>query len=127
MMFLSFYHLPVSLVILCLHQCSILIFGHVYAAEFFPDRSEVQCLHRWQKVLNPDLVKGPWTQEVAFLLSFLYFLLTQFIMQASEFFGAFWLQEDKKITELVSKYGATKWSLIAKSLPGRIGKQCRER
>ncbi|XP_062095629.1 transcription factor MYB3R-5 [Humulus lupulus] len=67
-------------------------------AEFFNDRSEVQCLHRWQKVLNPELVKGPWTPE-----------------------------EDKKITELVSKYGATKWSLIAKSLPGRIGKQCRER
>ena len=34
------------------------------AAEFFPDRTDVQCLHRWQKVLNPDLVKGPWTQEV---------------------------------------------------------------
>ncbi|KAF5750942.1 putative myb3r3 [Tripterygium wilfordii] len=67
-------------------------------AEFFPDRSEVQCLHRWQKVLNPDLVKGPWTQE-----------------------------EDDKITELVAKYGPTKWSVIAKSLPGRIGKQCRER
>ena len=27
-------------------------------------RSDVQCLHRWQKVLNPDLVKGPWTPEV---------------------------------------------------------------
>ncbi|KAL7169911.1 hypothetical protein ACSBR2_034872 [Camellia fascicularis] len=67
-------------------------------AEFFPDRSEVQCLHRWQKVLNPELVKGPWTQE-----------------------------EDDKIIELVSKYGPTKWSVIAKSLPGRIGKQCRER
>ncbi|GLT89580.1 hypothetical protein SLE2022_075580 [Rubroshorea leprosula] len=67
-------------------------------AEFFPDRSEVQCLHRWQKVLNPDLVKGPWTQE-----------------------------EDDKIIELVAKYGPTKWSVIAKSLPGRIGKQCRER
>ncbi|KAK4270327.1 hypothetical protein QN277_023374 [Acacia crassicarpa] len=67
-------------------------------AESFPDRSEVQCLHRWQKVLNPELVKGPWTQE-----------------------------EDDKIVELVSKYGPTKWSLIAKSLPGRIGKQCRER
>ncbi|KAL5549951.1 hypothetical protein UlMin_000127 [Ulmus minor] len=67
-------------------------------AEFFPDRSEVQCLHRWQKVLNPDLVKGPWTQE-----------------------------EDEKIVELVSRYGPTKWSLIAKSLTGRIGKQCRER
>jgi hypothetical protein len=24
----------------------------------------VQCLHRWQKVLNPELVKGPWTPEV---------------------------------------------------------------
>ncbi|XP_047149551.1 transcription factor MYB3R-3 [Vigna umbellata] len=67
-------------------------------AEFFPDRSEVQCLHRWQKVLNPELVKGPWTQE-----------------------------EDDKIVELVTKYGPTKWSLIAQSLPGRIGKQCRER
>ncbi|KAF2303147.1 hypothetical protein GH714_014149 [Hevea brasiliensis] len=67
-------------------------------AEFFPDRSEVQCLHRWQKVLNPDLVKGPWTQE-----------------------------EDDKIIDLVAKYGPTKWSVIAKSLPGRIGKQCRER
>uniref|UniRef100_A0A7N0U514 Uncharacterized protein n=1 Tax=Kalanchoe fedtschenkoi TaxID=63787 RepID=A0A7N0U514_KALFE len=67
-------------------------------AEFFPDRSEVQCLHRWQKVLNPELIKGPWTQE-----------------------------EDDKITELVARYGPTKWSVIAKSLPGRIGKQCRER
>lgn len=67
-------------------------------AEYFPDRSEVQCLHRWQKVLNPELVKGPWTQE-----------------------------EDDKIVELVKRYGPTKWSLIAKSLPGRIGKQCRER
>ncbi|KAL6987617.1 Transcription factor myb3r-5 [Sarracenia purpurea var. burkii] len=67
-------------------------------AEFFPDRSEVQCLHRWQKVLNPELVKGPWTQE-----------------------------EDDKIIDLVSMYGPTKWSAIAKSLPGRIGKQCRER
>ncbi|KAK7255823.1 hypothetical protein RIF29_29245 [Crotalaria pallida] len=67
-------------------------------AEFFPDRSEVQCLHRWQKVLNPELVKGPWTQE-----------------------------EDDKIIELVQRHGPTKWSLIAKSLPGRIGKQCRER
>ncbi|CAI5480717.1 unnamed protein product [Closterium sp. Yama58-4] len=65
---------------------------------FFPDRTDVQCLHRWQKVLNPDLVKGPWTKE-----------------------------EDERITELVAQYGAKKWSLIAQHLPGRIGKQCRER
>ncbi|WVZ68233.1 hypothetical protein U9M48_017196 [Paspalum notatum var. saurae] len=36
-------------------------------------------------------------------------------------------EEDEKIIDLVSKYGPTKWSIIAKSLPGRIGKQCRER
>lgn len=67
-------------------------------AELLTDRTDVQCLHRWQKVLNPDLVKGPWTKE-----------------------------EDEQIMELVSKYGAKKWSVIARSLPGRIGKQCRER
>jgi len=63
-----------------------------------PDRTEVQCLHRWQKVLKPTLVKGPWTAD-----------------------------EDRKVIELVKKYGAKKWSLIASNLPGRIGKQCRER
>ncbi|MCO5582018.1 hypothetical protein L7F22_035908 [Adiantum nelumboides] len=67
-------------------------------AELLKDRSDVQCLHRWQKVLNPNLVKGPWTKE-----------------------------EDEKITELVNKNGPKKWSVIARSLPGRIGKQCRER
>ena len=36
----------------------------VFAAEYFEDRTDVQCLHRWQKVLNPELVKGPWTKEV---------------------------------------------------------------
>ena len=29
-------------------------------ASFFDDRTDVQCLHRWQKVLNPKLIKGPW-------------------------------------------------------------------
>ncbi|CAK9190822.1 unnamed protein product [Sphagnum troendelagicum] len=67
-------------------------------AEFFTDRTDVQCLHRWQKVLNPDLVKGAWTKF-----------------------------EDDRIIELVAKHGATKWSMIAQGLPGRIGKQCRER
>lgn len=33
-------------------------------AESFSQRTDVQCMHRWQKVLNPDLVKGPWTKEV---------------------------------------------------------------
>lgn len=67
-------------------------------AESIPGRTDVQCLHRWQKVLDPELVKGPWRKE-----------------------------EDDHIIELVEKYGCKKWSVIAKSLPGRIGKQCRER
>lgn len=33
-------------------------------AQHFKDRTDVQCLHRWQKVLDPKLVKGPWTPEV---------------------------------------------------------------
>lgn len=33
-------------------------------ANYFEDRSDHQCLHRWQKVLNPELVKGAWTKEV---------------------------------------------------------------
>jgi hypothetical protein len=48
--------------------------------------------------LNPNLTKGPWTDD-----------------------------EDRKVVELVEKYGAKKWSVIAQHLPGRIGKQCRER
>ncbi|XP_043932252.1 transcriptional activator Myb isoform X2 [Protopterus annectens] len=67
-------------------------------ASFLPNRSDVQCQHRWQKVLNPELIKGPWTKE-----------------------------EDQRVIELVQKYGPKRWSVIAKHLKGRIGKQCRER
>ncbi|XVF13176.1 hypothetical protein REPUB_Repub08aG0185800 [Reevesia pubescens] len=67
-------------------------------AEFLPGRTDIQCLHRWQKVLNPGILKGPWTKE-----------------------------EDDCITKLVKKYGCRRWSVIAKILGGRIGKQCRER
>ena len=36
-------------------------------------------------------------------------------------------QEDKKLIELVEKFGAEKWAYISKYFPDRIGKQCRER
>ena len=32
-------------------------------AEGLNGRTDVQCLHRWQKVLNPELVKGPWRHK----------------------------------------------------------------
>jgi len=43
-------------------------------------------------------VKGPWTEE-----------------------------EDNIVLKLVEQNGPQKWTLIAEHLPGRIGKQCRER
>jgi hypothetical protein len=63
-------------------------------------RTDVQCLHRWNKVLKPGLLKGPWTAE-----------------------------EDEVVTKMVLEHGVgnIKWSVIAGELPGRIGKQCRER
>ncbi|XP_029912127.1 v-myb avian myeloblastosis viral oncogene homolog-like 2a isoform X2 [Myripristis murdjan] len=67
-------------------------------ASFLPGRSGSQCMFRWKKHLDPDLVKGCWTKE-----------------------------EDDQIIELVEKYGTKHWSMIAKHLKGRVGKQCRER
>ena len=43
-------------------------------------------------------IKGPWTKE-----------------------------EDEMLRKLVEQHGPKKWSLIATFIPGRIGKQCRER
>lgn len=41
--------------------------------------------------------------------------------------GPWTVDEDNQIIKLVHRHGAQKWSNIAKHLPGRIGKQCRER
>jgi hypothetical protein len=68
----------------------------------FPDesRSDIQCLHRWKKVLRPGLKKGPWTEH-----------------------------EDKTVTIAVVKTGIkhVKWSAVAQLVQGRLGKQVRER
>ncbi|RUS73066.1 hypothetical protein EGW08_019181, partial [Elysia chlorotica] len=65
---------------------------------FFADRTDIQCQHRWYKVLNPDLIKGPWTREA-----------------------------NNRVIQLVNEYGPKRWTLISKHLKGRTGKQCRER
>lgn len=41
--------------------------------------------------------------------------------------NSYFLQEDDHIIKMVEAHGCMKWSVIAKDLPGRIGKQCRER
>jgi hypothetical protein len=67
-------------------------------AREFPNKTSQQVSERWNKVLNPELVKGSWSVE-----------------------------EDQAIQEWVSEHGPTGWSTLAGSLPGRLGKQCRER
>lgn len=49
-------------------------------------RTDVQCLHRWNKVLKPGLHKGTWTKE-----------------------------EDQVVLDMVTQYGVgkVKWSSIA--------------
>ncbi|KAK5873052.1 hypothetical protein PBY51_013697 [Eleginops maclovinus] len=69
-----------------------------HIANYIRNHSEPQCQHRWFKVLDPELVKGPWTKE-----------------------------EDEKVIELVNQYGNKQWATVAKHLKGRLGKQCRER
>ena len=64
----------------------------------FPGKTAQQISERWSKVVNPDLVKGSWTR-----------------------------QEDQTIIDFVQKYGTRNWTKLAALLPGRIGKQCRER
>ena len=68
----------------------------------FPDgsRTDIQCLHRWKKVLRPGLHKGPWTAE-----------------------------EDNVVVKMVTEVGVrnVKWSVIAAAVNGRLGKQVRER
>jgi hypothetical protein len=41
--------------------------------------------------------------------------------------GAWAQEEDDMLISLVEELGAKRWSLIASRMPGRIGKQCRER
>jgi hypothetical protein len=64
----------------------------------FPGKTTQQIAGRWEKVLNPNLVKGSWTRE-----------------------------EDEAIIDFVNRNGPRNWVKLAELLPGRIGKQCRER
>lgn len=64
----------------------------------FPQKSTQQVTERWEKVLNPALVKGSWTRE-----------------------------EDEIIVRFVREFGPKNWTRLAALLKGRIGKQCRER
>jgi hypothetical protein len=67
-------------------------------AKYFPTKTAPQISGRWEKVVNPKLVKGSWTSE-----------------------------EDQVILGFVDHNGVKDWAKLAGLLPGRTGKQCRER
>ena len=41
--------------------------------------------------------------------------------------GGWTEEEDATLVTLVNRYGARKWSVLASYLPGRLGRQCRDR
>ena len=67
-------------------------------ARHFPGKTAQQLAGRWEKVLNPRLVKGSWTRN-----------------------------EDEMILNYVLQNGDRDWAKLAALLNGRTGKQCRER
>jgi hypothetical protein len=74
---------------------------HIAAVVFEHARSEAQCALRWAKVLSVGLKKGQWTED-----------------------------EDAAVREQVELAGGAlnvKWNAVADALPGRLGKQVRER
>mmetsp|Transcript_29709 Transcript_29709/g.34979 ORF Transcript_29709/g.34979 Transcript_29709/m.34979 type:complete len:308 (-) Transcript_29709:266-1189(-) len=74
---------------------------HLSEVAFSNLRSPAQCHQRWQKVLSVGLKKGQWTDE-----------------------------EDLVVRQEVAKGGgplSVKWADVAEVLPGRLGKQVRER
>lgn len=61
-------------------------------------RGADDCRDRWEMVVRHTSVKGPWLPE-----------------------------EDELLRRLVGEIGPKRWALIASHIPGRAGKQCRER
>jgi hypothetical protein len=67
-------------------------------AQCFVGKTETQVVGRWAKVLDPSLLNGSWTRL-----------------------------EDETIVKFVAQYGTKSWARLSELLPGRVGKQCRDR
>ncbi|KAJ3426795.1 homeodomain-like protein-related [Anaeramoeba flamelloides] len=67
-------------------------------SNYLKNKSYMQCLHRWSKVLNPKLKKGAWSKK-----------------------------EDSLLFQATLQYGTNAWTKVAKTIATRNSKQCRER
>ncbi|CAB9515252.1 Myb-related protein A [Seminavis robusta] len=68
------------------------------AKRHFPTRNAAECRTRYEALTGIKTIFTPWSTE-----------------------------EDDKLMELVRVNGATSWTAHSKAIPGRSGKQCRER
>ncbi|KAI8369965.1 hypothetical protein BD560DRAFT_370414 [Blakeslea trispora] len=116
-------------------------FNWQQVASILKGRTGQQCLHRWSKSLNPAIKRTRWTEEEDRLLAravSLYGLgnwtkIQRLIPQRTDMqCRERWVnnchptlkgnpateEEKARIVELVKEHG-TKWSVIARSLPGR--------
>ncbi|GBG24395.1 Transcription factor MYB3R-3 [Hondaea fermentalgiana] len=104
-------------------------------AAYVPSRSHTQCLQRWNKVLKPGLLKGPWSPEEDHLLRRLVEQsLASIRLTQSDSCDSMHTDMD---TDSVGSGGdmnglsglarRVDWVLIAENIPGRSVKQCRER
>lgn len=67
-------------------------------ATHIPNRSATQIAARWEKCINPNLTKGPFSAD-----------------------------EDQIIRKFVEEHGVHSWPKVTAVLPNRTAKQCRER
>lgn len=74
-------------------------------------------MQRWEKYLNPENAKGKKSKTLLFWSR----------LEICWNLGPWTEEEDLLVMKLVEKHGPQKWTFIADHLPGRIGKQCRER
>ena len=70
-----------------------------FISKFFDaSKTPVKCFKRWNVLIKPSTVKGPWN-----------------------------IEEDKKLIDWIKNNGPCNWTSCASLIPGRTGKQCRER
>ncbi|KAL6865256.1 hypothetical protein ACP4OV_016407 [Aristida adscensionis] len=116
-------------------------------AKAFTGRSGEPCNQRWREVLNPELVKGPWSEKEDLILIEMVNRLGpkkwstiaqaalpgrtgyewQYALKSELVKGPWSKEEDEIIIQMVNKLGPTKWSIIANALPGRTGRMCSRR
>ncbi|XP_066932814.1 uncharacterized protein [Clytia hemisphaerica] len=119
------------------------------AKELDTNRTPVQCLQRFQRTLNKDIIKSQWTQQDDDrLIEGIKLYQRDWILVADHVEGKTqdqcihrwehtlnpnikrgkWSQEeDEALMEAVLRLGRKNWKAAKESVPGRTAAQCRER